>query len=334
MCGIGMSWASWPLGDKLLQASPRQHRRNPKKIRRSFPTSCRRAGPIAWMTALPTWACPLPRAHLPSSFGMTLLRGQLTPRRCRYRHTGDNTFGSGRKTRLTKRRGGGELIWKRHPRGGVNRDSAQCRPDSAPRSVDAECPEVYVQGLVRKRDTHWVVTLFLINGQEEPKIREGRNLSVPAGNRCRERRMVRPSSRNGPKGVTSATIWNGPRWKCSTGIRSSLPWGMASAFMPRFPRNRLSGQCWSKTRVVPVHEVPTTTPPTAADADRNPAFATLVGPGAGHEGVGRGRSQTTADQAPAAASRPTGQWIDGEAAKLNDPAQRLAPYQQAAAGGD
>ena len=32
-----------------------------------------------------------------------------------------------------------------------------------------------------------------------------------------------------------------------------------------------------KTKVVPVHEVPTTTPPTVADADRNPAFATLDG---------------------------------------------------------
>ena len=38
--------------------------------------------------------------------------------------------------------------------------------------VDDECPEVYVQGLIRKRDTHWVVTLFLINGQEEPKIKK------------------------------------------------------------------------------------------------------------------------------------------------------------------
>ena len=32
-----------------------------------------------------------------------------------------------------------------------------------------------------------------------------------------------------------------------------------------------------RTKVVPTHEVPITTPPTAADADRNPAFALLDG---------------------------------------------------------
>src|SRR5208283_2179644 len=34
---------------------------------------------------------------------------------------------------------------------------------------DGEFPEVQVQGLVRKRDDFWSVTLFLVNGQQEPK---------------------------------------------------------------------------------------------------------------------------------------------------------------------
>ena len=35
--------------------------------------------------------------------------------------------------------------------------------------VDHNCPEVVVQGLVRKRSDHWCVTLFLVNEQQEPE---------------------------------------------------------------------------------------------------------------------------------------------------------------------
>ena len=84
-----------------------------------------------------------------------------------------------------------------------------------------------------------------------------------------------------------------------------------------------------KTRVVPVHEVPTTTPPTAADADRNPAFATLAGLVLDMKELSEaGAKQLRVKLQPLITAY--GQWIDGEAAKLNDPAQRLAPYQQAA----
>ena len=34
---------------------------------------------------------------------------------------------------------------------------------------DDDFPQVQVQGIVRKRETFWSVTLFLVNGQEEPK---------------------------------------------------------------------------------------------------------------------------------------------------------------------
>jgi hypothetical protein len=39
----------------------------------------------------------------------------------------------------------------------------------APVAIDPHCPEVIVQGLVRRRDHHWSITLFLINDQKEPE---------------------------------------------------------------------------------------------------------------------------------------------------------------------
>lgn len=84
-----------------------------------------------------------------------------------------------------------------------------------------------------------------------------------------------------------------------------------------------------KTKVVPLHEVPTTTPPTAADADRNPAFGTLADVVLDMKELSEASAgQLRTKLQPLIAAY--GQWIDGEAAKLSDPAQRLDEYQQAA----
>jgi len=42
----------------------------------------------------------------------------------------------------------------------------------APWSPYVETPEVTVQGLIRQRANQWIITLFLVNGQAEPKIRK------------------------------------------------------------------------------------------------------------------------------------------------------------------
>lgn len=63
------------------------------------------------------------------------------------------------------------LIWKRRPRGGGPK-RVPLRAGRIDRWFpDDECPEVYVDGLIRKRESYWSVTLFLVNGQKEPKRR-------------------------------------------------------------------------------------------------------------------------------------------------------------------
>ncbi len=59
--------------------------------------------------------------------------------------------------------------WKRHPRGGVSQP-IPLKAGALPKWVpDAECPEVAVTGIIRQYSDHWSVTVFLINGQTEPK---------------------------------------------------------------------------------------------------------------------------------------------------------------------
>jgi len=60
-------------------------------------------------------------------------------------------------------------VWQRYPMEG----RATLQPLAAgrigPLILDAEQHEVTLQGSVRRNNDHWIVTLFLVNGQEEPK---------------------------------------------------------------------------------------------------------------------------------------------------------------------
>jgi hypothetical protein len=62
-------------------------------------------------------------------------------------------------------------VWQRDPRGGKHRLTLAEGP-LAPIAVDANCPEVVVQGLVRRRSDHWCIPLFLVNEQQEPEKRQ------------------------------------------------------------------------------------------------------------------------------------------------------------------
>jgi hypothetical protein len=55
-------------------------------------------------------------------------------------------------------------VWQRTPRGGEAQVTL-CEGTISPVILDCEVPEVELRGLCRKRDGHWVVTLFLVNGQ-------------------------------------------------------------------------------------------------------------------------------------------------------------------------
>lgn len=109
---------------------------------------------------------PTTKTMSPSSFGMTFCVDlevkalQVTARWGHYRRDKSVT--------LTTKTGDKKLVWKRSQRAGVSAPI----PLKAGRinwAPDADFPEVQVQGLIRKREHFWSVTLFLVNGQQEPK---------------------------------------------------------------------------------------------------------------------------------------------------------------------
>src|SRR5262249_30348880 len=112
------------------------------------------------------FSAPPAKTMFPSSFGLTFCVDteaealQVTARWGQYLRE--------KSERLTKDSGEPKLVWRRHPREGTSRPQPLQQGRFTWRPI-ADLPEVYVQGIVRKRDDHWSVTLFLVNGQEEPK---------------------------------------------------------------------------------------------------------------------------------------------------------------------
>jgi hypothetical protein len=267
---------------------------------------------------------PLPRAHLPSSFGMTFcVVGEAKALRVSA-HWGQY-LRERKEDEVDEKTGRGRLIWKRHPRGGT-KDIPLKEGQIRPTPVDDECPEVYVQGLVRKPDTHWVVTLFLVNGQEEPKLKKDETylfqpeivVESPDNSAIFEKT---PQGHHLGDDLERATMEMLYRHQVEFAVGHGV--GVHAEVSRESPERAVL----VKTKIVPVHEVPTTTPPTVADADRNPAFAKL-------DGLVLDMKELSEVSPPQLRTKlqpiitAYGQWIDGEAAKLSDPG--LVPYQQAA----
>src|SRR5262249_22765518 len=69
---------------------------------------------------------------------------------------------------LSPRTGNPRRTWRRRPRGGKPHLVPLQDGPLVPFPVDAECEQVYVQGLVRRREGCWIISLLLVNGHAGP----------------------------------------------------------------------------------------------------------------------------------------------------------------------
>ncbi|HEY6332475.1 MAG TPA: helicase, partial [Blastocatellia bacterium] len=116
------------------------------------------------------YTAPTAATMFPSSFGMTFCIGieaeaiKITAKWGQYSREHSETL-------KEEKTGNPKRVWKRKQREGVS-DPLVLKPGRiTPWSPDPEFLEVQVQGMVRKRDHFWSVTLFLVNGQDEPKTK-------------------------------------------------------------------------------------------------------------------------------------------------------------------
>ena len=93
------------------------------------------------------------------------------------RPPGASTSGRSGTTR-TDHRGNPLRVWKRYPRGGTVEVPLKDGP-IRPTAPDPLFPDILVQGQVRKRDSHFAVTLFLVNAQEEGRPKDESHVFQP-----------------------------------------------------------------------------------------------------------------------------------------------------------
>ena len=281
---------------------------------------------------------PLPKAIFPSSFGMSFCVDggakviEVTARWGQY-------LKEVKENQIDQRTGQPMRVWKRYQRGGtktVNLKVGHVRPLAI--DSDPHCEQVYVQGVVRKREKNWIVTLFLINGNEEPKrgSKHGKDsawlfqpeLSVAASDGapifCKK--LTRKASGKYDQALMAEDDALAMLYRHhvefavghGVSVHAEVTAGMTDQAV------RIS------TKIVPTYEVPRTTPPTPEDAILNPAFGLLAG-------LERDMKEL-ADVTKPADLRPKLEplvtayhaWINSQEARISDPTTGLADHTAAA----
>jgi hypothetical protein len=223
-------------------------------------------GPGTPEEGMTDYTAPSAKTMFPSSFGMTFCAGpeaealRITARWGQYTRDRSET--------LTTAAGDGKLVWKRQQREAVS-NPIKLHAGRIVWLPDQESPEVQVQGIVRKREGFSSVTLFLVNGQEEPKrLRDTAWLFQPE---------LIVESPDGKPIFHSRPRQRGPGKSDPLAFAEELEMSMLYRHQVEFgtghgvsihaelPEGARDRAFRLSTKVVPSFEVPQTTPPTRAD---------------------------------------------------------------------
>ena len=265
---------------------------------------------------------PVERAVFPSSIGMTFCV-DLSAKAIKVEGAW------GQYLRVDKEEGQKGKIWKRKPRGGAVDIPLKNGPVGR-KSLDIEVPEVFVQGLVRKRDKHFVVTLFLVNGQAKGKPKDQSfvfqpelKVTAPDGSAIFCKRIQRRQSSD------PATKLDEERMAMLYRHHVEFAVGHGVSVNAQVAGESTDRAVMVQTKVVPTYEVPKTTPPSANDTVIHPAFGTLGGVVLDMKELA---DLTTAQLRSCLGPLTTAyaEWIEAEAAKLKAGADDLSEFKEAA----
>ena len=266
---------------------------------------------------------PITQALFPSSFGMTFCV-DLTAKAIRVE------VSWGQYKRVTKEDLPGKpRVWKRQPRGGAVEIALKNAPVK-PKAVDPNCPDVFVQGQVRKRDKHFIVTLFLVNGQEQGKPKDESYLfqpelvvKAPDGSAIFCKRLERR------RWTDPATKLEEERLAMVYRHEVEFAVGHGVSVHAEASKETSCQAVLVKTKVVPTYEVAKTTPPSASDAAQHPAFAELANVTLDmKELAGLSEGQIGTKLRPLVVAY--GKWIDAQEVKATSGADGPAEFKESA----
>jgi len=273
----------------------------------------------------------LPKTTEPSSFGLTFCVDE-SAKEFQATASWGQYLRPQKEERIDPVTGRALRLWKRNPRGGSPRRIPLRLGNIRPIVADPECPDVTIQGMVRRCDPCWIVTLFLVNGQEESKPKDHSWLFQP--------QLVVEAADGSPIFIKKTTrglsemldsVYRAEEEAMAMLYRHQVEFavGHGVSVHAETTPDRPDRAIRIRTEVIPAYEVPRTTAATADDADVDPAFARL-------KGLCRDMKELaeTPESELAAKLRPLTvayrAWIDGQEAQIRDPKSGLAEHREAA----
>ena len=214
---------------------------------------------------------PVVQAHLPSSFGMSFcVDGEVKAIKA-----GAAWGQYKREIRDDQQdyKGNPLKVWKRYTRGGSVTIPLEDGPIEA-KAPDPQFPNIYIQGQVRQRDSHYIVTLFLVNAQEELRPKDEYYIFQPkltASGEDGEAVFCKRTSLGSNDDLEERLMAMLYRHYVEFAVGHGV--SVHAEVAADSPDKAKS----IETVIIPTCEVPRTAPPTKEDADRNPAFGKLAG---------------------------------------------------------
>lgn len=220
-------------------------------------------------------------------------------------------------------------VWKRLPMSGVVDPLALSAGEIEPIVLNEEQAEVTLQGIVRRRDDIWVVTLFLVNGQIEPdRLKDETWLFQP---------RITVEAVDGAPVFVRRPIRREPGRMDPESYRESAEMAMiyrrdvefavghGVAVHAETPEDTPWRAHRIVTRIVPSYDVPQTTPPTPED----PGFERLGDLELDMKTLAE-LSATELDTKLSPLLDSYREWIEREERRIDDPAEGLAEHEEAA----
>jgi hypothetical protein len=261
---------------------------------------------------------PVVQAHLPSSFGMSFcVDGEAKAIKA------SATWGQYKREKWEDQqdyKGNPLKVWKRYTRGGSISIPLKDGPIK-PQVPDSQFPDIYIQGQVRKRKCGFIVTLFLVNAQEELRPKDEYHIFQPKLTACGEDEQAVFCKRStiGSKDDLEERLM-------AMLYRHHAEFAVGHGVSVHAEVSSESDKATSiETIIVPTYEVPRTTPPTEDDAEENPAFGKLAGLVLDMKVLGESDAKKLPKQLEPLVFAYR-EWIDREEAKLNDPKEGLSQF--------
>lgn len=262
---------------------------------------------------------PVTVAHLPSSMGMTFcVDAEAKSIKV------SATWGQYKREKRegqTDYKGNTLLVWKRYVRGGTIELPLKDQP-LKPTAPDPQFPDIYVQGQIRKRNTHYAVTLFFLNAQEELRPKDEYHVFQPKliarsvdGQAIFCKRTTLGSNNDLEERLMAMLYRHYVEFAVGHGVS-------VHAEVDKDSSDRAVS---IETVVVPTYEVPRTAAPSEKDAHDNPAFGKLEGLVLDMKLL----AEADAKKLPKLLEpliTAYKDWIDREESKLNDPKEELTQF--------